>query len=160
MNRTRFSRLHGVLGLLALLAAPLAPAGQLVPAPLQEVLSRADRVFVGRVVKREHSRSESRVDLRLTVTPLRMLRGPAMKEDVELSYSEVIPLIRNEQGEVIGSFSPIISGSGEEFNAQPGEEWLFLVNGGNNGGPVFLLRVEPPVQADILFPPEKKKRKR
>lgn len=139
-----------VLALWFLFSASPAPAGQLVMRPLAETLELADQVFVGRVLKSERQDSEAQSVIRLSVRPLRILRGPVGDEAVEMIYSRVIPLIRNDRGEVIGSFSPVIDGSGRELAVKEGEEWLFLVRGSGGKFPASLLRVEPTEQADRL----------
>lgn len=140
-----------MLALLFLFSTPLAQAGQLVMRPLAETLEQADRVFVGRVLKSERQDSEAQSVIRLSVLPLRILRGPAGDEAVEMIYSRVIPLIRNDRGEVIGSFSPVIDGSGRELAVKEGEEWLFLLRGSGGKFPASLLRVESAEQAERLF---------
>lgn len=140
-----------MLALCFLFSALPAQAGQLVMRPLAETLELADRVFVGRVLKSERQDSEAQSTIRLAVMPLRVLRGPAGDEAVDMIYSRVIPLIRNDRGEVIGSFSPVIDGSGRELVAKEGEEWLFLVRGSGGKFPASLLRVEPAEQADRLL---------
>lgn len=142
-----------VVALLVLFfAGPAALAGQLIFRPLSETLEQADRVFIGRVLKSERQDSETQSVVRLSVVPLRVLRGRTGSEVVEMSHSRVVPLIRDARGEVVGSFSPIIDGSGRELLVKEGEEWLFLVRGNDPSSPAILLRVEAADQAERIFP--------
>lgn len=143
---------HTLFTLYLLLVASSSWASQLVRLPEQEVIKQADRIFIGHVTKAVKTSTDARVEIRLTVTPTRVLRGPVEKAPVEMTYTVITPVIRNDKGEIIGSFSPYITGSGDELGVKEGEDWLFLVNGASNQQPANLLRVYPAAETRFHFP--------
>lgn len=142
---------HVLLIALCLLASP-AFSSMIIPRPLAQVAAEAPQVFTGRVEKTERREVSNGVELKLTVTPLQVLRGTALPGPVELVYHHRDPVIRDQDGKVIASISLQIDGSGRELSVREGETWLFFVRP-VDGGTIFLLRVEPEERAKEPLPP-------
>jgi hypothetical protein len=90
--------------------------------PLEEVISWAGTIAVVEVDESAVTSTVDRVTAELTVSVIEVLIGEADPGDVvQCSYTCIIPEIRNEEGEVIGSVSISVFGSGQEFQCSQGD---------------------------------------
>lgn len=123
-----------------------ARAGQVSYLPLTNVIRQAQWVFRARVVSVDRKDTEQETRIEYVVSPSRTLMGqPSLPAKVKLSYAEVVPVIRDANGKEIGWFSPIFSGSGNEFSIKPDQEWIFLLTAikFSADNPTGILRAEP-----------------
>lgn len=148
----RWIRLTALVGCLGALATS-ASASIIHHAPLEQVLGQADWVIVATVEKTEVREDAVHKLYTWSVRRERVLRGDASLPDLPLMYSHRWPILRNEQGETIGTISPIYDGSGLEHDVREGQTWIFMGKAPASDGAevLFVDRVEPlAVEPQIL----------
>lgn len=129
-------------------------AGQIFHLPLADVVSDASWIIRAKVVSAERSHAEGRHNAEYRVTPTGVLKGPAaVPEHITLSYSEHVPVSRDEQGHTVLRVSPVFPGSGKEFSVRAEEEWIFLLYSEtlSGNGPTHILRAEPAALGDEIL---------
>ena len=133
-----------MVALAVLLGAAGAGASKIFFLPLSEVV-RADTVVFAATVTSVHQRSDDQhwyVDYELSA--MRAINGAVPPGISKATYSQVIPVIRDASGKVIGGFSPKLSASGQEGQVTAGTTWLFLTARIPDGGDAaIVVRVEP-----------------
>lgn len=126
----------------------LAHASQVHFRPLEEVLQKATVVFDAEVVKATRSNTQTQMTMDWELRDLHAIRGP-LPTAMKATYTEIIPVMLDNNGKVVGSFSPILESSGEEWNATKGR-WIFLTLPGVTPPSLHVLRVEPLSQRDKI----------
>lgn len=139
------------VGLLPLLASA-ALASQVHHMDLEPVLARTRWAVVARVdtVRREVTPDEQRFTW--TVTPERTVLGDPPAAGLPYLYAQPVPVLRNAAGDVVGTVSPLLTGSGLEHDVRSGSRWLFLGCDvpGDGARVAFVCRVEPEGSEAVL----------
>lgn len=107
---------------------------------LDEVLPKASMVFDAEVVKATRSQTPNETQMHWELRDPHAIRG-ALPTVMRAIYTEIIPVMRDKDGNIIGSFSPILDASGEEWSATKGR-WIFLASSASKSE-LRVLRVEP-----------------
>ncbi len=118
----------------------LSHASQVHFRPLHEVLPKASLVFDAEVVKAIRSQTPTETQMTWELRDPHAIRG-ALPTVLRAIYTEIIPVMRDKDGNIIGSFSPILDASGEEWSATKGR-WIFLASSASKTE-LRVLRVEP-----------------
>lgn len=129
---------------LAVMAVALpAAASQIFHRDLEEVLEEADWIVVATVVTAQRTNSQRSMDATYKLQVVETLQGTAPA--VPVHYSQPIPILYDDEGLEIGTFSPILDGSGSELGLKEGETWIFVGSGpaSEEAQIAFLSRVEP-----------------
>jgi hypothetical protein len=129
---------------LALLTLTLpAAASQIFHRTLEEVLEEADWIVVATVVTAQRTSNQHSTDATYKLQVVETLQGTAPA--VPVHYSQPIPILYDDEGNEIGTFSPILDGSGSELGLKEGETWIFVGSGPSSEAAQIasLFRVEP-----------------
>jgi len=130
------------LTLVTALALPAA-ASQIFHRSLEEVLEDAEWIVVGTVVNAQRTNTQRMMDATYKIQVLETLQGKAPA--VPIHYSQPIPILYDDEGNEVGTFSPILDGSGSELAMKEGETWIFVGSGPHSEDAQIasLTRVEP-----------------
>ena len=128
--------------LLTAVAMPAA-ASQIFHRPLEEVLEDAEWIVVATVVTAQRASSQRSTDATYKIQVEQILEGTA--PEIPVHYSQPVPILYDDEGNEVGTFSPILEGSGSELGLKEGETWVFIGHGPHSEGAeiAFLTRVEP-----------------
>lgn len=110
--------------------------------PVEEVLKPDTLVFAALVTDATKTGDEIGVYRTWKVTGVKAWQG-AVPAVHTLTWKFLHPILRDEKGEIVGHFSPIVPSSGEEPNASDGETWIFFANGAAKDGTLEVFRAEP-----------------
>lgn len=150
MTRGSFStRLAAPFAVAALLLwEGSAMCSQIFHRPLAEVVDARTKVFAAKVTAVTRADERDTVRRFYDVSEVRWVVGTGAAA-VRAAYSYRVPVMRDAQGREIGRGSPILDGSGEEGNVEPGQTWLFFTRetpsrAANGDAPtVTIHRIEP-----------------
>lgn len=135
----------------ALLAAsPPAPAGRVVRESLDSVAVRASRIVVAELLSVEAQDDDASLVVVVEAVPEQLLAGEALTDGAPLrcEYRENRP---QKRGSAL--LSPLVSGSGEEFQIRHGDRVILLIaapvaTAPAPGFPPGLIPAPPPAAAD------------
>jgi len=136
-----------VFALLGISAA--AYSSQLFPQTLDEIVeqgifNRRTLLVVARVKQITMDISNDRATVRYDVEGARILQGNSSIPIEVMEYHQIVPVIRDSQGKITGSFSPILPCSGKEYSIEKGKEYIFFSNTEkSSSGSLNVFRVEP-----------------
>lgn len=127
---------------LAAVALP-AMASQIFHRTLEEVLEDAGWIVVATVVTAQRTQTQHSMDVTYKLQMIETLQGTAPA--VPVHYSQPIPILYDDEGNEIGTFSPILDGSGSELGLKEGDTWIFVGSGPSSEDAQIasLSRVEP-----------------
>ena len=134
----------GILPSILLLSAAAA-AGETTHLPLSEVVPWAGTIAVAEIDSVRLTETVDRMTVELEATALEVLVGGWDEgEQVSCSYTAVIPVIRDEIGEEVGTASIEVFGSGLEFGCARGDTAVLLLEPMvvDPGTPCGLVRLE------------------
>lgn len=131
------------LTMLILMGLPVAVATELPGYdPLDMVVPKATSALVGEVISVTPANIPGNRILKLVIRPRAEVFGTMPKEGkFECQYTEFIPKLPNKPGLRV-SFRNY-TGSGIEFQAKPGEQYIFLLAIHRKGMMAEVLRLEP-----------------
>jgi hypothetical protein len=119
-------RYASAIWLLALFAA--ASGSEITHMPIRDVVPWAGTIAVSVIDSAETTETEDRITVELEATVLEVLEGGAEAGDgVACSYTSIVPIIRDEEGNEIGSASIEVYGSGLEFSCSRGDTVILLL---------------------------------
>ena len=144
---------HSVTVLIAMVTTALS--SQITFEPLGEVIPWAGAIMEGEITEYEITRSDTRITVDLTLDVHDVLVGDFSDEDwINCTYTIPVPEILDESGEVIGTISFSVNGSGLEFHAAEGDTVIILIepHAPPAGTVCNLVRLETTeARKDILF---------
>lgn len=129
--------------LIIILLPVVSMASEVTFQPLEDVINEKTIIVEAKIENIKETSSQDFQEVTCDINLISVLQGSISNKIEKAVYVQPIPLIRNDKGEIIGHFSPILKASGIELFLEFGKVYLLFAEAHKNEDEIlFFFRAE------------------